>query len=73
MKFNWKKIKIVVAEAEACTEMLMKDENNKEIEREKHQSSINKLKINCDQASIELKKKQTEIISLKKVNRKSKT
>ena len=66
-EIEFENFKIRAAEAEACAEIVMKDEHNKEIEREKYQNSINKLKINHNQASIELKEKQTEIITLKKV------
>ena len=59
--------KIAIAKAEAFTATLMKDKHKKEIEWAKYQNSINKLKINHNQESIELKKNQTEIITLKNV------
>ena len=46
--------------------MLMKDECKKVKEREKYQNNLNKLKINYDQASIEIKKKQMIIFAKKK-------
>ena len=52
------KLKITEAEVEACNAMSIKDENNKEIEREKHKNSVKMLTINHDQALIRTKKKQ---------------
>ena len=43
----------------------MKDEHKKK-ERVKKQTNIKKLKINYEQASIELKKKQTGVLMLKR-------
>ena len=46
--------------------MLMKDECKKVKEREKYQNNLIKLKINYDQTSIEIKKKQMIIFTKKK-------
>ena len=48
--------------------MLMKDECKKVKEREKYQNNLNKLKINYDQTSIEIKKKQMIIFAKKNRN-----
>ena len=53
------------AKAEAYAEMVMKDEHNKEIEREKYKNSVKMLTINYNQVLIEVKKKQAEIFTLK--------
>ena len=60
------KYKIVVAKAEAYTAMLMKDECKKGKERENYQNCFNKLKINYNQVSIEMDKKQTKNYALRK-------
>ena len=49
-----KKTKITVAEAEACTEIVTKENHNKEIECVKYENRINTMKINHNQALINL-------------------
>ena len=66
MKLNQKNEKNAVAKVEAYAAMLMKDECKKGIEREDCQFFFNKLKINYEQESIEMKKKQIEIFVLEK-------
>ena len=63
--------KTAVAEAEACTEMVKKEEHNKVIESKKHENKIKKIKLNYDQALIDLKEKN-DFFMLKKGSAKTK-
>ena len=61
-EIEFEKLKITVAEAQACTAMETKDECNKEIEREEQKKSIKILKINYNQVLIDLKKKKMKLM-----------
>ena len=54
-----------VSEAEICTEMVKKEECNKELERKKYEHKINTMEINHNQVANGLNNKRKEIITLK--------
>ena len=64
--------KKTAAEAEACDEIVKKEERGKVTERKQHKNEINEMKINCNQALTQPKNKINEILMLKKDNGKSK-
>ena len=57
---------VTIADAEACAEMVKKDEHDKVTERKQHENEINAIKLNHNQALTQLKNKSNNILMLKK-------